>query len=136
MEQLIVAPAESEGTNVRRFLAYRGAIVVKEIRDVGKFKGNYGDTISIATMILAVVKGTTRQTSYGVQLERTDRDANTTSSVFLDFDELDELMEAFDFIRALAAEIRSQQRDYTEVTYSTKDNARFGFYQSEQQQQS
>jgi hypothetical protein len=135
MERLSIAQPESEGTNVRRFLAYRGAIVVKETRDIGQCKGNYGDSISIATMVLTVVKGTIRDTSYGVRLEHLDRDSNTDSSVFLDFDELDELMDAFDFVKSLAGELRSHQRDYTEVTYSTKDNARFGFYQNEQQQQ-
>lgn len=50
MERLSIAQPESEGTNVRRFLAYRGVIVIKETRDIGKCKGNYGDAISIATM--------------------------------------------------------------------------------------
>jgi hypothetical protein len=70
-----------------------------------------------------------------VKLERTDENGNTTSSVFLDFDELSELMEAFGFIRSIATELRVRQRDYTEVAYSTKDHARFGFYQSEHGQQ-
>ena len=130
MTELNIIQNESEGTNVRCFLAHRGAIVIKETREIGKLRGSYSDSIVVSTMIIAVVKDLTRNTTYGVKLERLEgSNSGATSSVLLDFDELEEVMGAFDFIATSATELRAQQRDYTEVTYSTKDNARFGFYQ-------
>ena len=55
--------------------------------------------------------------------------------MLIDFDELHELMEAFDFINSLASNLKSQKCDYTEVIYSTKDEARIGFYQENSQNQ-
>lgn len=130
-----ITQSEFEGTNVRQFLAHRGSVVIKEFREVGKLKGQYRDTIVASTLILAIVKGLNRNTSFGVKLERTGTESYSESSVLLDFDELHELMEVFDFIGSLAASLKYQKCDYTEVVYSTKDNAEFGFYQDKNQQQ-
>ncbi|WP_338818903.1 hypothetical protein [Acidovorax temperans] len=124
-----------EGTEVRKFLARRGAIAIKETRDLGVVPGLYTDDLLVSTMVLAIVKGAQREMSYSVKLERRDDQKNTTASVLLDYDELPELIEAFDFIASHALEMQGRQRDYTEVTYSTKDAARFGFFQSRGQQQ-
>lgn len=126
---------ETTGTDVRRFLARRGAVVIKETRDVGSVNALYSATLALSTMVIAVVKDDIRDMSYGVKVERQDADRNSTSSVFLDFDEISELADAFDFIHSTAADMALKQRDYTEVTYSTKDNARFGFYQDKGRQQ-
>ncbi len=133
MSDVNLVSNEPEGSNVRKFLAHRGAVVVKETRDIGKLRGNYSDSIVVSTMIIGAVKGTTRNTTYGVKLERSESDRGT-SSVLLDFDELEEIKGAFDFIASTAFELSGKQRDYTELTYSTKDNARFGFYQDKQSQ--
>jgi len=136
MEAPNIVQPEFEGTNVRQFLAHRGSVVIKEFREIGKLKGKYSDAITVSTLILAIVKGTNRSTSHGVKLERTSTDSYSSStSVLLDFDELHELMEAFDFIDSLATNLRPQKCDNTEVVYSTKDNAQFGFYQDNQQNQ-
>jgi hypothetical protein len=46
-----VTQAAFEGTNVRQFLAHRGSIVIKEIREIGKLKGLYSDSIIVSTLI-------------------------------------------------------------------------------------
>jgi hypothetical protein len=130
-----ITQQEFEGTNLRQFLAHRGSVVVKEFREVGKLKGKYSDAIVVSTMILAILKGTNRKTSFGVKLERTGTESYSDTSVLLDFDELNELMEAFDFIASLATNLKSKKSDYTEVIYSTKDDAQIGFYQDKHQQQ-
>lgn len=121
-------------------------------RDIRELTGNIEDeitnedegyySITVSTLILAIVKGTDRLTSHGVKLENVtyhgvdmESVTPTSSSVLLDFDELDELMEAFDFIDSLAKNLRPQKCDYTEVHYSTKDDAQFGFYQDKEQNQ-
>lgn len=120
----------SEGTNVARFLANRGAIVIKETRAIGRCKGEHGDAISVETVLLNVVKGTKKETSYGIRLERT-ASGDFESAVFLDYDELSEFIAAIDFISKTASQLQNQKRDYTEVTYSTKDSAKVGFYHSD-----
>jgi hypothetical protein len=134
MSQLIDADDGLQGTTVGRFLANRGAIVVKETRPIGRCKGEHGDAISAQTVVLNVVKGTKKDTSYGVRLERLDSDGDTDSAVFLDYDEIPELVSAIDFISNTATQLANQTRDYTEVSYSTKDSAKVGFYHSNQGQ--
>ncbi|MCD7098992.1 hypothetical protein [Stenotrophomonas sp. MMGLT7] len=134
MSEIIESAPENQGTSVSRFLANRGAIVVKETRPVGRLKGEHGDVVSAETMILNVVKGTKKDTSYGVRLERSDSGGDFDSAVFIDYDELDELIGAIDFISTTATQLQNQARDYTEVTYSTKDSAKVGFYHSKEGQ--
>mgnify|MGYP003584546996 CR=1 FL=1 len=134
MSDLTQVGSVEQGTNVGKFLANRGVIVVKENRPAGRFKGEHGDSIVAETLIINVIKGTKKDTSYGVRLERIDQDGDSDSAVFLDHDELPELINAIDFIAHTAAELSGQNRDYTEVTYSTKDGATFGFYHSDQGQ--
>jgi hypothetical protein len=50
-------------------------------------------------------------------------------SGFLDADEIEEFLGAMTYIQELAKSIAGQERDYTELTYSSKDNVRVGFYQ-------
>lgn len=123
------------GTEARRFLARRGAVVVKETRDIGIVPGLYVDDLLVSTMVIAVVKGAHRDMSYSVKIERRDEEKNTTSSALLDYDEVSELLDAFHFISEKTLEMEGSQRDYTEVTYSTKDAARFGFFHNRGDQQ-
>lgn len=123
------------GTEARRFLARRGVVAVKETRDIGIVPGLYVDDLLVSTMVIAIVKGPHRDMSYSVKIERRDEEKNTTSSVLLDYDEVPELLEGFDFISDKTLEIKGLQRDYTEVTYATKDAARFGFFHNRGDQQ-
>lgn len=129
------ATTEGKSTNVGQFLAKRGVILVKEMRDILSVKGEYGGKINVATVILSSAKSTLGDVQFGVKLDHIDEHGDTRGSGFLDYDELDELIGAFDFVDDVASQMMGQLRDYTEVTYSTKDNMRFGFYQSERQQQ-
>lgn len=134
MSELINSDENHQGTTVGKFLANRGAIVVKETRPAGRCKGEHGDSIFAETVVLNIVKGTKKDTSYGVRLQRVDSDGDTDSAVFLDYDEIAELVSALDFISNTAMQLANQTRDYTEVTYSTKDSAKVGFYHSDQGQ--
>ena len=50
---------------------------------------------------------------YGIKLEHTDEDGDMRGSGFLDYDEIAELIGAFDFIHRVANKMVGQQRDYT-----------------------
>lgn len=84
MSEIVETAPENQGTSVSRFLANRGAIVVKETRPAGRLKGEHGDAVSAETVILNVVKGTKKDTSYGLRLERSDADGDFDSAVFID----------------------------------------------------
>ncbi len=135
MKNLNNINSEYDGTNVRQFLARKGVIVVKETRGLGKLSGLYGDALLVSTMVVAIVKGGIRDMSYGIKIERIDEEGEVISAAYIDYDELDELIEGFDFIKDTAVDLMRKYRDYTEVTYSTKDNAQFSFFQDTQQQQ-
>jgi len=127
--------SEEHGTNVGRFLAKRGLLLMKESRDVAAVRCDYGNKLIVSTLILSTAKSTRGNTSYGIRFGHTDEEGIERESAFLDFDEIEELIGAFEFVDNLARQMLNEQRDYTEVTYSTKDNIKFGFYQSEGQQQ-
>jgi hypothetical protein len=126
---------EEKATNVGRFLAKRGILMVKEFRDMLAVSGDYGGKIRIASVILSSAKSTHGDVQYGIKLEQTDEDGDIRASGFLDYDELPEIISAFDFLDGVAQQMVDQERDYTEVTYLTKDNLKFGFYQMEGEQQ-
>ena len=125
---------EEKSTNVGRFLAKRGVLLVKEFRDMPAVKGEYGK-INVSTVILSAAQSTRGNVQYGMKLEHIEDDGSTRASGFLDYDEIAEIIGAFDFINDVAQKMFGQQRDYTEVTYSTKDNLHFGFYQLHGEQQ-
>lgn len=123
--------AESHnGTNLRNFMAHRGAIIVKEMRNIGKISAKYSAVLETETLILRVVRGASDSMVYGVTLKHIDKDGSDEASVNLDFDEIDELVSAIDFIKKTSEDLVGSQRDYTEVIYATKDNARLGFFQN------
>ncbi len=130
MNEIGNATADASATDVSRFLANRGSILVKETKQIGLCKGDHADYVFVETMILSLVKGTNKDTSYGIRLARSDSAGLTDAAAFIDYDELDELMGAIDFICSTATKLLSQARDYTEVTYLTKDSAKIGFYHS------
>src|SRR5688500_18985813 len=105
MSEIIDSAWAREGTSVSRFLANRAARVVEETRPVGRVKGEHGDVVSAETMILNVVKGTKKETTYGIRLERSNSNGDFDSAVFIDYDELDELISAIDFISSTATEL-------------------------------
>src|ERR1044071_2958220 len=117
---------DEKSTNVGRFLARRGVLLIKEFRDMSAVKGEYGGKVSVSTLILSSAQTTRGDVQYGIKLEYTDENGDTRGSGFLD----DEIA-AFDFFHSVANKMVGQQRDYTEVTYQTKDNLKFGFYQSD-----
>ena len=127
---------DDEGTNVKRFLSMRGILLVKEFREINVVKCEYRKKINISTAIISTMATATTKgdVNYGLKLEAFDEDGRDDGSAFIDFDEFDELISAFDFIESLSKQMIVQKRDYTEVNFITKDNIKFGFYQSEGRQ--
>lgn len=120
----------NNGTNLRSFMASRGAIIVKEMRNIGKFCAEYNNYLEVETLILRMVREKKDTVIYGIVLKHIDENGRDEASVNLDFDEIDELVSSIDFIKNTSNELIGVHRDYTEVIYATKDNARIGFFQN------
>jgi hypothetical protein len=120
---------------MRQSLAERGVIIMKENRTIATVATLYGPPIEAGGQILAIVKGTNRQLIVGVKLEQAETDRHSASAAFIDSDEIEEFLGAIDFIVTSAGHMAHDRRDYTEVTYSSKDDVTIGFYQDGLKQQ-
>ena len=87
-----------------------------------------GPPLEIAGMVLVRISNATRKLTVGVKFEHTESSRNLASSGFVDIDEVPELLEALAYIHKAATQMTGQQRDYTEVSYTTRDNLTIGFF--------
>ena len=127
--QELIKKAPEPATNVGRFLAKRGRLLMKEFREFWKMKCDYGTTLTITTLILSVAQSRNQERSFGIKLEH-ESSEGYEDSCFLDYDEILELLGAIKYLFDVAKEIRDEVRDYTEFEYSTKESMRVGFFQS------
>jgi hypothetical protein len=133
---IIPAPAPAhQGSTMRQSLAERGVIMMKENRTVANVPTLYGSPIEVDGQVLVIVKHTQRQLVVGVKLEHPETELHIASAAFIDSDEIEEFLGAIDFIATSAGQMAHDRRDYTEVTYSTKDDVTIGFYQDGLKQQ-
>jgi hypothetical protein len=60
MNAIVPAPkndcTEDKSTNLGRFMAKRGVLLVKEFREISAVKGEYGGRVSISTLVLSSAK--------------------------------------------------------------------------------
>src|SRR4051812_25926389 len=89
-----LAPSR-EGSTMRRFLAERGVIIVKENRIVASVPSAYGAPLDVAGQVLVIVKNMERQVSMGVKFEQAETTTHIGSAAFVDSDELDDFLGAF-----------------------------------------
>ncbi|HEV2862691.1 MAG TPA: hypothetical protein VGX48_16875 [Pyrinomonadaceae bacterium] len=127
--------ADEPQTEAARFLARRGVLMMKEFREIGTIRCEYGKKIAIKTLVITSAVMTTGNISHSIAFDLIDEDGRESDSAFLDFDETEEFINAFDFITTRAKQMSAEVRDYTEVIYISKDGITFGYYQSEGVQQ-
>lgn len=139
MEEMIVPTkrqaTEEPKTEATRFLNMRGVLMIKESRDFGSVKDEYGKKISISTLIISSTLSNKSDISHSITFEMIDEHGETIGNAHLDYNESDEFIKAFGFIYQTARQMQLTQRDYTEVIYVSKDGITFGFYQMTGQQQ-
>jgi len=124
----------TEGSDFRRVVAQKGLLTVREARALGGLHDDHGHTLTIHGVVFTIIKRSRPAVSHGVELERTDEEGDSTSA-FLDFDELDELIASFDFIFTASTRMKTEDRGSTEVAYATRDGVRFGFFQTANRRQ-
>ena len=124
-----VAPKPAEpATNAGRFLARRGHVVMKEFKDFGKLKCDYGTTLTISTLIFAIVQGDAGDRTFGIKMEH-ENPESYDESCLLDFDELKELLLAIKYLLKLSKETANKPCDYTEFQYISRDELKLGYFQ-------
>jgi hypothetical protein len=123
-------------TNIGQFLAHRGAILIKETREIGALKCEQGKKVVAETLTVATAKGSARMLgkTFGIRLEA-PLDEGGTGSAIVDFDEAEEFSNAIYFLHEAALKLAPLKTDHTEATFSTRDRIQVGFYQSTDQQQ-
>jgi hypothetical protein len=125
---------EQEGTKARRFLALRGHLLFKEMKEIGILPCKYGAKLKVSTQIIAIARSTNPSSvSYSVNLTLLDASDNEIR-VYLDLDEIEEATSGLGFIWEAAQKFVTEQRDYTEFIYSSKDGVQFGFFQQTPEQ--
>jgi hypothetical protein len=120
---------DSPGTKAGKFLARRGVLLLKEFREIGKMVDNYGAKMIMKTFIVSIAKSSTTKPdiTYSVCLEQAND--RQEASALMDYEEVEELDKALQYIGKLAVRLSNEKRDYTEVICRTKDSVQFGFYQ-------
>lgn len=142
-----LAPRVDESpTKAGKFLAKRGHVVMKQFREMGKVHCEYGSTMTVSTLLFAIAQGNGGERTFGLKIEHVTRDG-LQESCLLDFDEIKELLLAIKHLLGLAKATEqsqvvdtfsafkvaktsaSEQVDYTEFQYITRDSLKVGFYQ-------
>ncbi len=124
-------------SDMRRFLSMRGVLLMKEFKDIGAIRTQHYKKISLSTVILSATSPNNQvaNTSFGAKFEEIDEDGDTAGNAFIDFDEIDDFISGLYFLENASKQMATQQRDYTEIIYSTKDDVKYGFFQSNGSQQ-
>lgn len=124
----IAASKEESATNAGKFLAKRGYVVMKQLREVGKLKCDLGTKLSFTTLVLAIAQGAKGDRTFGLKIEHETEEGHFESCL-VDFDELKELLLAIKFLIGHAKQTSAERTDYTEYEYVTRDELKVGFFQ-------
>lgn len=114
-------------------MAKRGTLVVKDFYDLGAING-----VKLTIEALCLYEpGQEKDRIRGLRVEvsqyRSGLGTETHAS-FLDLDEAESLSQALGYLIELGTKWANTDREYTEVTFSTKDEFQIGFYQSGREQ--
>jgi hypothetical protein len=134
MDDSLIATDSSEGSHLRKGFGTRDVIMVKESRVVEKVSV-LGADVEIAGIILVTMRSPERQAIVGVKFEQAATTLALGGSGFVDFDEIPGLDGALGNIGKMLEQMAKTKRDYTEVTYTTRDGLIIGFYQDGLKQQ-
>jgi hypothetical protein len=127
MAQQETAKAEPK-TQLERFLAKTGSIVVKVFHPLGNIPGLYSTSADLSAVVL-YEPGNEAKRTRGIKIEVKGADRLTREHTsFLDLDEIDALLKALDYMGKVMTQWTGTPRDYTELIFSTRGDLQVGFY--------
>lgn len=123
------ARVEEPATKLEAFLVKKGKLIIKDFYELGEVAGRYGSKIEIDALVIYEpgresqrVRGIKIEVSGGGKYERSD-------TSFLDFEEVESLSRAIEYMVDLLSKWKDINKEYTEVIFSTKGDFQIGFYQ-------
>lgn len=123
------AKVEEPATKLEAFLAKKGKLIIKDVYELGEVAGSYGSKIEFDVLVIYEpgqesqrVRGVKIKVSGGGKYERSD-------TSFLDFEEVESLSRAIEYMVDLLSKWEGVNKGYTEVIFSTKGDFQIGFFQ-------
>lgn len=123
------AKVEEPATRLEAFLAKKGKLIIKDFYELGEVAGSYGSKIEFDVLVIYEpgqesqrVRGVKIEVSGGGKYERSD-------TSFLDFEEVESLSKAIEYMVDLLSKWKDINKEYTEVVFSTKGDFQIGFFQ-------
>lgn len=116
-------------TKLEAFIAKKGKLIIKDSYEVALIFGMYGASLKVNALLL-YEPGQEAQKLKGLRIEVNESGRIQRSNTsFLDFEEGESLLKAINYMIDLSAKWKEMDREYTEVTFSTKGDFYMGFYQ-------
>lgn len=115
---------EEPKTKLEKFFSKAGSLYIKDFTEEQSLSGNAGTKITF-TGLRVYTPGEEKNASKGIRI--TLESYKKEGSIFLDLDEIESLERAMDYISTQSDNIKAQ-KNYTEVTFSTKGDFKFGCY--------
>ena len=121
-------------TKLEIFLAKKGTLIVKDFYKLGGMTGIFNSDVSFDALFIyepgketESISGLRAKVHEGERLEKEEIS-------FLDFEEVESLSKALQYLINLAFQWANEEKEYTEVIFSTKGNFQVGFYQKGKEQ--
>jgi hypothetical protein len=116
-------------TKLEAFIAKKGKLIIKDSYEIALISGMYGASLKIYFLLL-YEPGQETQAIKGLRIEINESGRIERSSVsFLDYEEGESLLKAINYMIDLSTKWKALDREYSEVTFSTKGDFYMGFYQ-------
>jgi hypothetical protein len=126
-----VAP-QPPATKIEAFLAKKGKMIIRDVYAIAEFTSARGDSIRFAA-VSAYEPNQEAAKVKGMRIDVVDTHGNS-QRLFFDIDEIAGLIKATGYMSENAMTWKSKIKEFSEISYSAKNDFKFGFFQKGQQQ--
>ena len=116
-------------TRLGQFISRNGIILITERRDFGSVRLSPAGVVGVHSLIIGSAKEEKTAVEHGVQIHCAEAPERFDKTRYVDFDEIEELLAALEYIDQLSMSVLRKDLDDTEVIYITRDRLAFGFGQ-------
>jgi hypothetical protein len=122
--------AKEPATKLEAFLAKKGRLIVRDYYELGEVAGKYmNKTVFGAIVIYEPGKESQRIRGLTIGVIREEKLGLSSKVSFLDFEEIETLSKALEYMSSLSAKWQDIRKENTRVVFSTKGDFNIGFYQ-------
>lgn len=128
---------KDETTKVGEFLSRRGSLNIKDVYKIGTYTDQYGKVANFeAIVIYNPANSDIKVKGIKVEITKEGKYGEESKSCFLDLDEIETVIQSINYMIETAKTFATTPREYSEITFSSKDNFKLGFFQKELNQSS